>query len=121
MDTAMDGRVGHGPIVYRPFTGAGAPPPARTYADASPRIHSPRLGMAAGACPGRHARTDRRRATIRVTWRLRPCRARSASGGSFTRSTRAPLKASVAAAILSVAISLLAQQTRPPPALRAAK
>src|SRR5262245_49870242 len=38
-------------------TGAGAPPPARTdadasprpFADASPRIHSPRLGMAAGA------------------------------------------------------------------------
>src|SRR5262245_62219147 len=30
------------------FTGAGAPP-ARTDADTSPRIHSPRLGVAAGA------------------------------------------------------------------------
>src|SRR5438876_10796227 len=30
-------------------TCAGAPPLARTDADASPRIHSPRLGVAAGA------------------------------------------------------------------------
>src|SRR5262245_54869876 len=33
------------------FTGGGAPPPPRAFADASPRIHSPRLGMAAGAFP----------------------------------------------------------------------
>ena len=31
------------------LTGAGAPPPARTHADASPRSPRPRLGMAAGA------------------------------------------------------------------------
>ena len=31
------------------ITGDGAPPPSRTYADASPRISSPRLGIAAGA------------------------------------------------------------------------
>src|SRR5215475_7184911 len=31
------------------FTGGGAPPPPRAFVDASPRIHSPRLGMAAGA------------------------------------------------------------------------
>src|SRR5262245_51815715 len=30
-------------------TGGGAPPPPRTYADASPRILGPRLGVAAGA------------------------------------------------------------------------
>src|SRR4029450_1733434 len=35
--------------LHHSFTGAGAPPPARTDADASPRIPSPRLGMAAGA------------------------------------------------------------------------
>src|SRR5215510_1227895 len=32
-------------------SGAGAPPPARAIADTSPRIHSPRLGVAAGAFP----------------------------------------------------------------------
>src|SRR5262245_45129425 len=32
-------------------TGGGAPPPPRASDDASPRIHSPRLGMAAGAFP----------------------------------------------------------------------
>src|SRR5262245_56756104 len=31
------------------FTGGGAPPPPRTDADPSPRIHCPRIGMAAGA------------------------------------------------------------------------
>src|SRR5262245_8276474 len=31
------------------FTGGGAPPPPRTHADTSPRIHSPRRGVAAGA------------------------------------------------------------------------
>src|SRR5262245_49269090 len=31
------------------FTSGGAPPPPRTYADTSPRIHSPRRGVAAGA------------------------------------------------------------------------
>jgi len=38
-----------GPLSGLFSTGAGAPPPARTYADAESRIHSPRLGMAAGA------------------------------------------------------------------------
>src|SRR5262249_40320321 len=32
-------------------TGGGAPPPPRPVADASPRIRSPRLGMAPGASP----------------------------------------------------------------------
>src|SRR5262245_32020616 len=32
-------------------TGAGAPPPAHAIADTSPRIHSPRLSVAAGAFP----------------------------------------------------------------------
>src|SRR5262245_21825170 len=42
-------------------TGAGAPPPARPFADTSPRIHSPRLGVAAGAFPlalGPHPQRD---------------------------------------------------------------
>src|SRR5438045_3103056 len=34
------------------YTGAGAPPPARTDADTEPRSHSPRLGVAAGALTG---------------------------------------------------------------------
>src|SRR5262245_65419193 len=32
------------------FTGGGAPPPPRGFADTTPRILSPRRGVAAGAC-----------------------------------------------------------------------
>jgi MFS family permease len=34
-------------------TGGGAPPPPRAFADTSPRIRSPRLGVAAGAASGK--------------------------------------------------------------------
>src|SRR5262249_20334354 len=51
-------RDGCGGQLY--FTGAGAPPPARAYADASLRLLRPSLGMAAGAralpaCPAHPA------------------------------------------------------------------